>query len=67
MEITKKMRDIAIGGIEQGVDCDPDTVSADTMYEECYTLAFDALVDAGYDNFTAGSVASTEAQRFAQP
>lgn len=65
----ERMEEIAIGNIERhlgDVCCDGDE-SADAIYDEAYTLAFDALSDAGVANKLARVVAANVAQRFAQP
>lgn len=65
----ERMEEIAVGNIERhlgDVCCDGDE-SPDAIYDEAYTLAFDALSDAGIDHKTARGVAASVAQRFAQP
>ena len=65
-EMTRdRMEEIARGNIERHLgDVAED---ADSIYDEAYTLAFDALADAGVDHGTAGEVARRVAQGFAQP
>jgi hypothetical protein len=58
----EKMFDIARGNVERhlgDVAGDYESVedAADSIYDECYTLAFDALHDAGVDELTAGAIA----------
>lgn len=62
----QRMEEIAVGNIERhlGDVCDE---SADAIYDEAYTLAFDALADAGIDHAKARLVAAEVAQRYAQP
>jgi hypothetical protein len=59
---------IARGNIEQhlGDVCEGED-SADSIYDEAYTLGFDALHDAGVDDATAREVAREVAMCFAQP
>jgi hypothetical protein len=63
-----KYRDIARGAIERhlGDVCAGDE-SADTIYEEAFTIAFDALHDAGIEQYTARRIAQEIAQGIAQP
>lgn len=64
----EQMEEIAWGNVEQNIGCCVDAGdSADSVYDEAYTLAFDALADAGIDHETARGVAVNVAQRFAQP
>lgn len=61
-----EMLEMARGNIERGAEwCE--TASADTIYEECYTLAFDALHDAGVERNTASRIARQVAMGHAQP
>jgi hypothetical protein len=67
-----EMEEIARGNIERHLgdiaadyDCEED--AADAIYDEAYTLGFDALVDAGIDHITAGKIAQSVAQCYAQP
>jgi hypothetical protein len=62
----EQLREIARGNIERNAEWD-ENASADTIHDECYTLAFDALHDAGVDNDTARSVAREVAMSYAQP
>ena len=69
MMTNDRMEEIAVGNIERhlgDVCCDGDE-SADAIYDEAYTLAFDALADAGIDHNMARIVAASVAQRYAQP
>jgi hypothetical protein len=63
-----EMRDKARGNIERhlGDVCDGEE-SADAIYDEAYTLGFDALHDAGVNVETARRIAAEVAQTFAQP
>jgi len=58
---------IAIGAIEQylGDVCD-EHPSEDAIYDEAYTIAFDALHHLGIDVIMAGKIASQAAQNIAQ-
>ena len=62
----EQMREIARGNIERNAAWDEDA-SADTIHDEVYTLAFDALHDAGVDDDTARAVAREMAQGYAAP
>jgi len=65
-----QLREIARGNIERNLGCcidDPENVNADTIYDEAYTLAFDALHDAGWPAEVASKIAREMAQMFAQP
>lgn len=53
------MIEIARGNIERNFAPEAE----DDLYEEAYTLAFDALHDAGVDNATAGRIAAGLAQQ----
>lgn len=66
--MNNRMEEIAVGNVERhlGDVCEGDD-SPDAIYDEAYTLAFDALVDAGYSSAMARSVAANVAQRYAQP
>lgn len=69
VKMTKdQMEEIARGNIAQhlGDVCEGED-SADSIYDEAYTLGFDALADAGVDHETARRVAKSVAQCFAQP
>jgi len=58
---------IALGNIERHVDLAEDA-TPDAIFNECYTLAFDALHDSGKCNLdTARRIATAVAQRYAQP
>lgn len=72
MMTEKRMHDIARGAIERHLgDCvdeeDGGEPSADTLYDNAFVLAHDALRDAGVDNTTALRIAQYEAQCIAQP
>lgn len=62
-----EMKEIAKGNIERNLGnvCTGDA-DADLIYDEAYTLAFDALSDKGVSNDIARSIASEVAQPFAQ-
>lgn len=63
-------REIARGNIERHLgDCfDPDhNASSDEIYDEVYTLAFDAIVDAGGSKEDASKIASELAMGFSSP
>jgi hypothetical protein len=64
----ERLLEIARGNVEQhlGDVVDGDD-SADAIYDEVYTLAYDALHDAGIDDATARTVAAELAQSYAQP
>jgi hypothetical protein len=68
-----EMKELARGNVERNLgdaiaeDCDDGEPSADLIYDEAFTLAVDALIDAGVDNKTAGIIATEIAQSFAQP
>lgn len=63
---TDQMKELARGNIESHAEWDEEA-SADAIYDECYTLAFDALHDAGVADDTAGQVAVQVAMSYAQP
>jgi hypothetical protein len=66
----ERMHDIARGAIEQNLgDCvDEDgEASSDTLYDNAFVLAHDALIDSGIDAATATRIAQYEAQCIAQP
>lgn len=64
----KEMNDLAWGAVERNLGNVVDGEdSADAIYDEAYTLAFDALANAGVSHATARGVACQVAQRFAQP
>lgn len=60
------LEDVARGAIEMRVDFG-DTDSADSIYDQAFVAAHDALMDAGCDNITASTIASQIAQDMAQP
>lgn len=64
----ERLTEIARGNVERhlGDVCDGDD-SADAIYDEVYTLAFDALHDAGVENDLARSIATELGQSFANP
>jgi hypothetical protein len=60
----QEMENIARGNIERHLgDCE----SPDQIYDEAYTLAFDALHDAGVDAHKARDIAQYVAMCYAQP
>jgi hypothetical protein len=66
------MREIARGNIERNLgnvadDYDSEEAAADAIYDEAYTLGFDALVDAGIEVPKAKKIAAEIAQCYAQP
>jgi hypothetical protein len=72
MTITKQgialLEEVARGNIERHLgDVVDSEMSADAIYDEAYTLAFDALADAGTDHGLAREIAARVAQCFAQP
>lgn len=72
MTETERLEEIARGGIERhlgdvAADYENEEAAADAIYDEAYTLGFDALVDAGIDHETAGKIAASVAQCYAQP
>ena len=61
----EEMENIARGNIERHLgDC---CESPDEIYDEAYTLAFDALHDADVDDDKAREIAQRVAMCFAQP
>lgn len=67
-----QMEEIARGNIERhlgdvAADYESEEEAADAIYDEAYTLAFDALADAGIDHKKAREVAASAAQCYAQP
>jgi hypothetical protein len=67
-----EMEELARGAIERSLgdvaaEYDSEEDAADAVYDEAYTLAFDALADAGVDHATARDVAINVASCFAQP
>jgi hypothetical protein len=68
----EQMREIARGNIERhlgdiAAEYPDEELSAGTIYDEAYTLAFDALVNAGVQHGTARHVADEVARSYAQP
>ena len=66
------LEEIARGNIERhlgdvAADYESEEEAADAIYDEAYTLAFDALADAGIDHAKAGQIAARVAQCYAQP
>jgi hypothetical protein len=63
-----ELREIARGAIERhlGDVCEGDD-SADSIYDEAYTIAFDALHDKGAPDVQARKIAQEIAQSIAQP
>lgn len=64
----EQYHELARGAIERhlGDVCEGED-SADSIYSEAYSLAIDALIDAGCHIELAGAIASDEAQKIAQP
>lgn len=62
-----QMLEIARGNIERNLSDAVAEDGEDSLYDSAYTLAFDALADAGIDSFTAGEVAQHVAQGYTQP
>lgn len=68
MTITKQgialLEEVARGNVERHLgDCE----SPDDIFDNAYTLAFDALVDKGTDHTLAREIAQRVAQCYAQP
>jgi hypothetical protein len=65
----ERLTEIARGNVERhlGDVCDGDSDSPDSIYDEVYTLAFDALHDAGVPDDTARSIATELGQSYANP
>lgn len=66
------MEEIARGNIEQHLgdvasEYENEEAAADAIYDEAYTLGFDALVDSGIDHDTARRIAASVARCYAQP
>jgi hypothetical protein len=66
------MRAVARGAIERhlgdvAADYDNEEDAVDAMYDEAYTLAFDALVDLDLDHHISAQVAHEEALKIARP
>jgi hypothetical protein len=61
-----RLEEIARGNIERHLG-DVAGESEDAIYDEAYTLAFDALADAGVVHAKAREIAQRVAQCFAQP
>lgn len=59
-----KLYDIARGNIERHLG---DVADEDSMYDEAYTLAHDALIGAGVEPRTASRIAQDIATSYAQP
>lgn len=60
------LEEIARGNIEANASWAEDA-SADSIYDECFTLGFDALVDAGVEQDLAREVAGEVARGYGQP
>lgn len=58
---------VGMGGIERGLDVDPETASPDAIYDDAYNLAFDALLTAGCPKEEARETADYVARLVAQP
>ena len=63
---------IARGGVERSLadvaaDYDSEEAAADAIYDEAFTLGFDALIDKGVDPMLAAEIARHVAQLYAQP
>ena len=70
--IRSKWREIARGYVEMhlgdvAADYDDEESMADAMYDEVYTLAFDALHDQGVPDEVCRILAQELAQSYAQP
>lgn len=68
----EKLEEIARGNIERHLgdvvaDYEDEESAADAIYDEAYTLAFDALADAGVDHKKAQDIAQRIARGYAQP
>lgn len=63
-----QLEELCRGSIERYLgDVTDSEASEDTIYDEAYTLGFDALADAGVDHAKAREIAGRIAQCFAQP
>jgi hypothetical protein len=62
-----EMIEVARGNIERHIGDVEDPLNVDAIYDEAYTLGFDALVDKGVEAVTARAVAREVAIGFAQP
>lgn len=63
--VPKAAEQIARGAIERHLGDGAET--ADAIYDAAFSIAHDALLDAGYDSRTASRIASEQAQLVAQP
>lgn len=66
MYSTERMKEIARGGVERGLDV-PEDASPDEIYSDAFDLAFDALTDKGVSPTVAREIADYTARLFAQP
>jgi hypothetical protein len=67
-----RLREIARGNIERHLgdvvaDYENEEAAADAIYDEAYTLGFDALADAGIPHDKARKIADEIARCYAQP
>lgn len=60
------LREVARGNIERNAEWDEDA-SADSIHDECYTLAFDALHDYGAPIDDCRRIGREVAMSYAQP
>jgi hypothetical protein len=68
----EQMREIARGNVERhlgdiAAEHPDEELPADSIYQEAYTLAFVALVEAGVEHETARDIAGEVARSYAQP
>lgn len=63
-----RLEEVARGNVERHLgDVVDGDGSADAVYDEAYTLAFDALHDAGAEDGKAREIAQSVAMCYAQP